>query len=458
MSIFHQEKGFYRSLLSLALPAAGASLLQNAVGLADTFMVGSLGDDAVAAIAAANKFFFIFSLLLFGLVSGASVLAAQYWGKRDREAISRIAGIVLGISLSAGFFFAAAAAFFPRQILSVFTGDPAVIGLGVGYLRLIAATFLTSSFSAAYWSFLRSIEKAGLGLAVQLLAFFSNTFFNAVFIFGLFGAPKMGVNGAALGTLLSRSLECLAVLIYAVFFRKDIRLRPRDFWRWDRALLRDFFRYSSVVLLNDLLWGIGNSLQIAVLGHISTPAMTAASVVMTIQGVVTVTTFGMASAAGVLVGKTIGRGHFGEAKRQCQFLLLLAVGVGLLCSAAQLLIRSYGVDAAVSAGLFHLTGEAVALMRQMLLLGACLFPVMACNFTLVMTLRSGGDTKVSALIDVGFMWLISFPAAALAAFVLRWPPTAVLFLLNSEELLKCLFFLPRMLRWRWMRNVTRSAQ
>ena len=300
--IFHQEKGFYKSLLAIALPTAGANLLQNAVGLADTFMVGTLGDNAVAAVACANKLFFIFSLLLFGIVSGASVLSAQYWGKKDTASVEKIAGIMLRFALGAGLIFTVAAFAFPKYILAVYTNDPAVIALGVGYLRITAVTFLTASFSTAYWTFLRSVEKTGLGLAVQLAAFFSNLVFNSIFIFGLLGAPKMGVDGAALGTLLARLLELVIVLAYMRASRHTIRLKVSDVLRIDKALLRDFYRYSGVVVLNEVLWGTGTSLQGAILGHISTPAVTAASVALTIHGVVTVFMFGAASAAAVICG------------------------------------------------------------------------------------------------------------------------------------------------------------
>jgi len=453
-----KEQSFYKTLLRVALPTAGANLLQNAVGLADTLMVGTLGDSAVAAVAGANRVFFIFSLLLFGLVSGGSVLAAQYWGRRDTAAVARVAGIVLRFGMLSGVLFSIAAFAFPRVLLSAFSADPEVIALGAGYLRIIAVTFLTCAFSTAYATFLRSVEKAGLWMAVQGVAFFANIGFNSIFIFGLLGAPAMGVNGAALGTLLSRLLECVVVFVYARFFNKEFRLRPGDILHTDKALLRDFLRYAGVVVVNELVWGLGNSMHSVIMGHMSTQALTASSVAATIQGMVTVAFFGLASGAAVVVGKSIGQNQFDAAKRQCKAVTLLALGVGVACAGLLLLARAFLVGAAVDLGLFRLSPGALGLIRQIMLLHVCLLPVISCNCTLIVgILRSGGDTKVSAFLDTGFMWLISLPAAALAAFVFHIPPIWVMMLLYCEELLKCAFAAWRMLRWKWMRNVTREG-
>ncbi|MDR0531911.1 MAG: MATE family efflux transporter [Oscillospiraceae bacterium] len=453
-----KDNEFLRPLLRIALPVAAAHIFTNAVGLADMFMVGALGDAAVAAVSAANRFLFIFELLEFGVVSGGTVLAAQYYGKRDLAAVSRIAAIVLRITVTAGLAFGAAALLIPQPILRIFSGDPEVIKIGVGYLRIVAVTYVTMGVSAAYANFLRAIEKTSLNLAVQVMAFFLNTTLNAVFIFGLFGAPRLGVNGAALGTLLSRLAELLVVLVYAVRFRHTLPIRPRDLFRLDRALLGDFLRHSGAVVLNEVLWGVGDSLHLAVLGHISTVALASASVALSIQSVLNVGIIGLASASAVSVGQRIGRGEFAAAKRECKLYLIVAALVGFFCAGLQLSARAFFVGAAVGWGIFRLTPAAVALTKQMMLLLGLLLPFNSLNCIIVVgVLRAGGDTKAAAFLDVGFMWLLSLPAGAIAAFALGWPPMPVLFLLYVEEILKFSFSLARLCRWKWMKNLTRQS-
>ncbi|MDR1564121.1 MAG: MATE family efflux transporter [Oscillospiraceae bacterium] len=458
MSIFNQGKSFYRSMLAIAVPVALTNLLQNSVGLMDTFMVSTLGDEAVSAIAGANKFFFIFTLILFGIASGASVMAAQYWGKQDVKAIEKIVGIVLRYSLIVGAVFGLAAFVLAKPVMLVFSNDPEVIRLGVGYLRIIALTFVADSFSVALCLFLRSIEKTGIGLISQIIACVLNFALNSIFIFGLVGAPKMGVNGAALGTLISRCVCLAVVVIYLKYFNKSIKLRPRYIIHADRALSRDFFKYAGIVVINETLWGVGFSMHAAIFGHISTTAMTAASVVLTIQNMITIISFGSANAAGVLVGMEVGKGDFKRAKERSQLFLIFSVGLGLICTLFQMLARAYFVDFAVAKGMFNLEPQTVVLIKDMLLVMSIIVPIQAMNCHIIVgILRSGGDTKYATFCDVFFMWMLVLPAACICAFLLHWNPIYIFMVLYSEEILKCIASAIRMLGWKWMKNVTREA-
>ena len=457
--IFTQENGFYKTLLAVALPTAGSNLLQNAIGLADTFMVATLGDQAVAAVAVANNFLFVFFLLMFGLISGASVLSSQYWGRRDTRAVAQTAGIMLRFSMLAGLGFSVAALVFPRQIMSVFTADPEVIALGVGYLRIVGPSFAVMSLSKAYWLFMRSVEQANLGLFLQLTTFIVSTSLNAVFIFGLFGAPQMGVRGAATGTLIARLLEFVIVLIYASR-ESVIRIRVRDILgkaKRSRQLLSDFYHHSSIVVANEIVWGLGTSLQSAIFGHISTPALTAASLTRSMMSAASVPSFGLFNAAGVVTGKSVGRGEFKTAKRQSKLLLLLALFAGIVCTGLMLTARAVLLGPVAAAGALQLSGEVLGLLRRKMLVEAAIIPFSAQNGTIIVgLLRGGGDTKFSSIYDVAFLWLYALPAAAIAAFVFGVSSPAVYVILRAEEAIKFFVGIIRVLNWKWMRNVTRQ--
>ncbi|MCL2486607.1 MAG: MATE family efflux transporter, partial [Oscillospiraceae bacterium] len=212
--LFKQGKGFYKTLFKVALPIIGANFMQNALGLADTFMVGQLGDNAVAAAALANRFVFIYSLITFGVLSGGSVLAAQYWGKKDVAAIEGVLAIALRLTLSLGVVFSLVALTVPDYVMRIFTNVPEVITLGAGYIRIISMNFLITGFTNVYANFIRNVEQPKLSFWVSFSVFFANFGLNYVFIFGKLGFPAMGLNGAALGSALLAAAVLIVTLCY----------------------------------------------------------------------------------------------------------------------------------------------------------------------------------------------------------------------------------------------------
>ncbi|MDR1733515.1 MAG: MATE family efflux transporter [Oscillospiraceae bacterium] len=448
----HAEPGFYGALARIALPTAGANLLSNAIGLADTFMVGSLGDSALSATTLANKYGFIFWLFLFGVVSGGSVLSSQYFGKRDFVSIEKILCVSLRFTLGIGLLFSLGAAFCPLQIMRLFTNLQEIITLGAGYLRIISPTFLIMSFTVGYYSFLRSVERANLGLAAQGTTFCTNTFFNAVFIYGLLGAPAMGVNGAALGTLLARIVELLIILVYAATARGRLHISPKRILLADGGFTRDFVKYAAIVVMNESLWGIGTSIHSAIYGRMSTAVVAASSLVLSVGAMASVLGFSVANAAGVFIGKTVGRNQFDKTRRDARILLRLSLVIAVLYAAIMGAAGLFLPDLRY----FALSEEARSLAKEMFLIRAVTDGVAVVNcVVLVGILRGGGDTKFVAVIDVIFMYGVALPLGALGALVFGWPPAAVMAVLASDEVLKLSLALYRYKTGRWMNNVTR---
>ena len=252
-----EDKSFYRNVLRLVMPMAVQNLINVGVTSTDVIMLGRVGETALSGVSLANQVYFILNLLYFGLTSGACVLTAQYWGKKDTRTIEKVMGMSFRISIAAGLVFGAGAILIPQYLMLIFTSDQAVIAEGVSYLRIVGLSYVLSAFTNVYLNIIRSIERVVIATVVYGVSLCANIVFNSIFIFGLLGAPAMGSAGAALGTLLSRAIEVIIVVYYAQKKNDVVKIHIRDFFVRDKALGRDFFTYAFPVLLNELAWGAG---------------------------------------------------------------------------------------------------------------------------------------------------------------------------------------------------------
>lgn len=448
-----REKEFYRSLKKIAFPLAMQNLISVGVAMTDTVMLGRLGETAISASALANQLFFIFTFALFGLSGGTIVLCAQYWGKGDRQTISKIMGITLRFSLSIAVIFTGIGLIFSKEFMTLYTKDPGVIAGGVSYLHFVAPSYLFSAVTVIYLAVQRSMENVRISLVTSMTSFLVNVVLNSIFIFGLWGMPAMGVAGAALGTLIARGVELTIALVYQVFINKRFHFYFHHLFLWDRDLLRDYFRYSGPVILNESLWGAGISVQAAILGNLGKYATAAANIVSVVQRLTTVLIFGVCDSATVLLGKKIGAGDEEGAKREASTFVLLSGGLGLISSFLVLVIG----NVSVSAGVFSMTPLTEQYVRIMLYgAGTFVFLQSISAMNIVGIMRSGGDTRAAMLIDVGTLWLVSLPVGLTAGYVLHFAPPFVYICMSCDELLKVIICLWRFKKDKWLHNVTRS--
>ena len=219
MKYLRREPGFYRRLFLLALPLILQNLITTSLGFVDTFMVGLLGSDQLSAVTAANAPIFLIQVIIFGLMSGLTILVSQYWGKQDIASINRCMGFAMYAGLAISILMAAVLFFFPSQVLSLVTDNRTLIEMGEPYLKIVGISYIFNSVSSVYVSMQRSAENPSLGMKVFAASMLLNTFLNYCLIFGNFGAPNMGITGAAIATLTSRIVEFLLVLLYALFSR-----------------------------------------------------------------------------------------------------------------------------------------------------------------------------------------------------------------------------------------------
>lgn len=450
MSEGNEKKQFYRSVLALVLPMALQNLINVGVTSADVIMLGRVGETALSASSLAGQVQFIMTLFFFGLTSGAAVLTAQYWGKKDLRTIEKVLGIALRFSLIVGILFTAVVQLFPYQVMRLFTPEQPVIEEGVQYLRIVSWSYILASVTMIYLNIMRSVERVIISTVVYLISLVTNVLLNAVFIFGLLGFPAMGIRGAALATLIARLVELVIVIVYAVRHSDLVRFRLSDLFVSDKLLFKDFLTYAIPVTANELMWGLGCSMNTLIVGHMGSAAVAANSVAQVTRQLSTVIAFGIANATAILLGKCIGENDYDKAKLYAKRLIRLTLAAGGVGAAVILLVRPIVLSTMV------LTPAAQGYMSVMMLVMAYFSFCQAYNTTLVVgVFRSGGDTRFGLALDVGFMWGFSILLGALAAFVFKWSVIPVYMLLMSDEIVKIPITTWRYKSMKWLRNVTR---
>ena len=445
------KRTFYKTVCALVLPMAAQNLINVAVTSADVFMLGKVSETALSGASLAGQVQFIMMLIFFGLTSGACVLTAQYWGKGDTRTIEKVLGIALRFSLSVATFFVLAVLIFAEPIMHIFTSETDVIAEGVIYLRIIVFSYYMMAFTMIYLNICRSIERVLISTAVLFISLMINIALNTVLIFGVGSIPAMGIKGAAIATVAARAVETTIVIIYSKKVNKTIRLRLSDIISTgDKPLFADFMKYSLPVMLNELMWGGGVAMNSVIIGHLGKTVVAANSVAQNARQLATVVTFGLASAAAIIIGKAIGENKPALAEIYAKKLLQLCLVMGLLGAAVILLIRS-----PISA-FMNLSEQSREYLGMMMLVMSYFVVCQSVNTVIIVgILRAGGDTKFGLLLDVTTMWGCSIFIGFLAAFVLKLDVTTVYIILMSDEIIKIPLSLLRFRSKKWIKNVTR---
>ena len=453
--LFQREKGFYRRLLALALPILFQNLITNSLGLVDTFMVGTMGQGPLAGVTLANIPVFVVQLMMFGIQSGSSVLISQYRGKGDMKAINRVMGIGMYAAGFIGLVFALIMGFLPKQFMSLFGSDAQVIATAARYARIVGWSYFFDSFVQVYNGVHRAMGNPKRGLYILGVSMACNTFLNWVLIFGNLGAPRLGVEGAALATLLARVLSCSIAVGWAVLDR-SFRLDPALLFRPGGEMIRRFVRFATPVMCNETFWGLGTSLFPTIMGHMdgSEEILAAYAIAGNVTNLCTVGMFAIAGTAAILVGQEIGSGNADKVYSLGALLNALAFLFGLASGAVFLgLLHLFVVP--VLYPLFKLTPSAGDICTMMLTMMFLVMPLRSMECTnIVGVLRGGGDVRVATLIDLSPLWVVAIPIAALSGLVFKLGIFWVYLGIVSENLVKAVLGLWRFRTGKWIRDVT----
>jgi len=451
MKLFVKDKGFYKAFFSMTGVIALQNLITFAVNLADNIMIGGYSQDALSGVAMVNQIQFLLQMLVMGTGNGIVVLGAQYWGRKQLEPIRKVATIGLVFGVVIGVLMTVITWFFPTQTLGLLTDEPAVIREGSRYLKIICFSYVLFAITNVFLAALRSVETVKIGFVVTLAALVVNVVLNYGLIYGNLGMPELGVEGAAIATLISRIVEFGIVVIYILMGDKKIRWRPSALLYLDRTMLRDYLKVGTPLILTDGVWGLAMSVQTAILGRLGNDTIAANSIATAIFQVVTVVTYAAANASSVLIGKTVGQGDVARVKAYTRTLQVLFVLIGLFTSGVLLLCK----DGIIS--LYDVTQEARVLSGQFIRVLAV--TVIGTSYQcpcLTGIVTGGGDTKFVLINDFIHQWLIVIPSAFLSAFVFHWPLWATFFCLKADQILKCFVAIVKVNRFRWIRKLTRE--
>ncbi|MDE6993782.1 MAG: MATE family efflux transporter [Lachnospiraceae bacterium] len=448
------DKAFYSEALMIVLPVVLQAIINQGVNMMDTIMVGKLGEAAISASSLANQFYNIYTFLCMGLSAAGLVLAAQYWGAGDKVTVRKVFDILIQIIFAASTLFAILSLALPRQIISLYTNDQEVIAAGAGYLRITALVYLPHGIALVISNIMRSVGNARIGLYVSLASFFVNIGCNYVFIFGKLGFPAMGVSGAALGTLCSRAVEFGVCTFFVLVIDRKLCYRPTRLLRQpEKPLLREFIRLGLPAIISDTILAFASSAIGMILGHMGREFVSAYSIVSVVDRMCTLATSGVGSAAGIMVGQSVGAGEAAEAKRRGFSFLMLTAVLGVIGAILVVIVGDWSIS------LYDITPDTIAITRTMMIASALVVPFQNISSTLGKgVLRGGGDTQFLMVADVIFQWVASIPLGYLAGLVLNLSPFAVLLIVRIDYVIKGIWFIQRLTTDKWIHQVKRSER
>ena len=455
--VLRQPKGFYKSVFALMVPMILQSLITHTATFADSFMVGMLGEQYLAAISIATAPIFAFSVLNLGVQSGAGVLVAQYWGKGDTDAINRVLGVGLGFSLVFTMSGAAVMASAPYKVLSLFTSDPAIVAVSVSYLRIASIAIVLNAVSMVYISCQRSMENAGLGVVVLIASSCISIFGNWVLITGRYAMPALGIKGAAVSTLCARVAELLIVSVYAIR-NSRLPLKIKLLLKPGVIILKDFLKYSLPVLLNEAIWAFGSMLYPVILGHMAGAQsnLAAYNITETIGRMFGAIVLASSNATAVIIGRELGAGRHKQADSAAKSLIVLGLLLALIPGFLIFLARNTILKPFVFP-LFDLSSEASVSALTMLAIYAFIIPIRTFGFTMgIGVLRGGGDVRAMMLIDSGTLYAFGLSFAAVTGLVFKLNVEFVYLSMLIDDVMKSFFIFLRYRKKKWIHNATRD--
>lgn len=447
------KKELYYLLVTLATPIVIQNLIGNSLTMIDTVMISRLGEAAVAAVGIAGRLQFIFMLLSFGFYSGAGVFIAQYNGSGQLDKIRSVMALQVAIGLGISALFTIIGVFFGEAYMNIFSKDPEVIRMGMGYLKYLALGFIPQAIGYAFVVSLRSIKDPVLPMLVSIVALASNTLLNYGLIFGNFGLPRLEAEGAAIATTIARLIELMLILLAVSQGQRAIlRFHPKDLLKIKRGFFDQYIKISWPIIMGEALWGLGSVTYALAYSKLGTSAFAATQMAQIVNDIMLVASFGLASSVGTILGNKLGEGKVEEAVFFSRQIMKLSILIGLATGALLLL------SLPLVPKIFSITGETASNVQRILMVRAAINCLVTFNWTNVTgILRSGGDTVVALLIDVGPMWTIGIPLAFIGALYFHWPVYIIVMSTFVEEVIKFTIGFPRALKNKWAKELVNQA-
>ena len=453
LSNYKKDKDFYRRLFIIALPIVIQNLITSSLNMLDTMMIGKVGELELASVGIANQYYFLYSLLANSIPIGSGVLIAQLWGKKDTLNIKRTLSrsLFYNIILTLGFMILGLS--LPGKIMSIFSNDPAVINIGIDYLKIVVISYLFTSITFTFASGLRSIGNTKLPMWGSFIGLIVNGVLNAILIFGLFGAPKMGIKGAALATLIARIVEFI-IVVGAVYLKVDVlKLSFKDMLELSKSLSETLNKVTLPIFLNESCWAFGNITYTAIYASIGTSAAASIQICSTVMNLFMIVAFGLANAAVVIIGNEIGANREDEAISASKKISSLSIKISMVLAILLALLAKPIVS------FFNVSPEVKMAAQYILYIYALVMVFKVYNAVMIVgILRGGGDTTYGAILQGLTLWLIGIPLATFATFVLKLPVYFVVMFATVEEIIKLLLMMRRFKSFKWIKNMVNDEQ
>lgn len=446
-----KDKSFYKQFFSLYWVLVLNNMIVLGVNLADNIMIGSYNETALSGVAAVNQIQFVFQQIIMSAGNGIVILASQYWGQRRTKEIKKIGGCAFFIGVAVSLVLFAAACLVPEKIVGIFTESEAIIEKGTDYIRIIKYTYPVFAVTNLLLSTLRSAETVKIGFFVSLSTLLVNCCINYLLIGGNFGFPELGVTGAAIGTLTARVIELIIVVLYVFFADKKLKIKLRELVCFEKVFMFDYVKTALPIIVTGAMFGVSTALQTVILGHMNDSAIAANSMASSLYQMLKVAAIGAASAASVIIGKTIGEGSLKKLKEYTKTLQIMFLIIGTVMSVSLFVLRNPILS------IYELTEETKSLANAFILV-LCVtgFGTAYEMPTLVGIVQGGGDGKFLLKNDFISIWCIVLPLSFIGAFKLGWNPIAVVFSLNSDQLFKCIPAAIKVNSYSWIKKLTRS--
>ena len=446
-----KEQHFLKAVCAIAVPVALQSMLQASFSIVDQIMIGQLGSVSVAGVGYAGKFSSIYSVMVAAIGTVAGIMISQYIGQRNRQEVRRSFFLNLWFALGLASVFAGVSLAFPGSIIGLYTTDSLTVAASASYLRLIAWTFVPAAVATMLSTLFRCMEKAQLPLYASIAASLLNTGLNYLLIFGKLGLPRMGAEGAAIATVVAQLANALIMLLLLVRHREALQ-KAADTQK-TRFAWKQYAKMLLPILVCEFMWSIGENVYASIYGHIGTEAGAAMTLTNPVQGLMIGALCGLSQAAGVIIGKRLGKGVYDAAYAAAKRLILYGFAGSLVLSFVIIITRGFYVE------LYHVEPSVKALTTQILLAYALIAPFKVLNMIVSGgILRSGGKTTYVMVIDLIGTWIFGVPLGWIAAFVLCLPIPYVYFILSLEECVRFGISLVVLRKKKWMQSLRAAHQ
>ncbi|MBE6891281.1 MAG: MATE family efflux transporter [Ruminococcaceae bacterium] len=446
-----KDKDFYKTLAKLALPVALQQLISLCVVMLDNVMVASLGDLALSSVSQANQVTVFFTFIVRGVSGGAALMISQYWGKKDVERIKQIFAVIFQVT---GFIAVAVNIFVffcPELVLRFFTNDADIIVSAQGYIKIVSFSYLLFALADTFAAMLRCVEIVKITFAVSVFSLFTNLFLNYSLIGGNFGFPALGIEGAAIATVISRGLELAIVMVFFFCIQKRIPAKSIDLFRVDKLMYKDYAKYGLPILIGDIQWGMVGVFKSVIIGRLGVSMISAANIADTIMQLGLIFSNGLASAACVVIGKTVGVKNYELTRKYSTTIQIIFVGVGVVMSSMVFLLR----DPFVS--LYDVSSETSTLAAQLIAIGAITLLGTSYHVACFTGINRGaGDSKFVFKVDMICGWLVMLPLSFLTAFVFKAPLPVIFIATRIDQCFKWIVALIRLKGDRWITNIVRE--